>query len=60
MSRVTAGAAVRIYLRPMFIALAQYLFSFFAPPPPAKKSKSIGWSLVQTPTQRRYSRGCHF
>jgi hypothetical protein len=55
---LTAGAAVRIYLRTMFSALAQYLFSFFAPPPPAKKS--IGWSLVQTPTQRRYGRGCHF
>jgi len=36
----------------MFSALAQYFVSFFAAPAPARKS--IGWGLVQTPTQRRY------
>jgi hypothetical protein len=55
---VTAGAAVRIYLITMFTALTQYLFSFFAAPASARKK--IGWSLVKTPTQRRYSRRCHF
>jgi len=57
-TRLTAGAAVRAYLKTMLTALTHYLFSLFAAPAAAKKS--VGWSLVQTQTQRRYSRGCHF